>query len=56
MYEIPDANTGKEQIDAVVVDEESVGSSNGGGAKILYGGGALKNYLSTKYQRTCEVT
>ncbi|KAG0487513.1 hypothetical protein HPP92_009608 [Vanilla planifolia] len=46
MYEIPDANTGKVQIDAVVVDEESVGSSNGGGAKILYGGGALKNYLS----------
>lgn len=48
MYEIPDARTGDEQIAAVVVDEESVGSSesDGCGAKILYGGGAFERYLS----------
>ncbi|XP_020694840.1 CLP protease regulatory subunit CLPX1, mitochondrial [Dendrobium catenatum] len=48
MYEIPDARAGKEQIDAVVVDEESVGSSNshGCGAKILYGEAALERFLS----------
>ncbi|XP_020588384.1 CLP protease regulatory subunit CLPX1, mitochondrial isoform X2 [Phalaenopsis equestris] len=48
MYEIPDVRTGKEQIDAVVVDEESVGSSNSHGceAKILYGEEALERFLS----------
>lgn len=48
MYEIPDARTGDERIDAVVVDEESVGSSNshGCGAKILYGEAALERFLS----------
>ncbi|XP_038986142.1 CLP protease regulatory subunit CLPX1, mitochondrial-like [Phoenix dactylifera] len=48
MYEIPDKRTGKEKIDAVVVDEESVGSidSRGCGAKILCGEGALEHYLS----------
>ncbi|KAJ6830681.1 putative CLP protease regulatory subunit CLPX1, mitochondrial [Iris pallida] len=48
MYEIPDTRTGKEKIDAVVVDEESVRSldSQRCGAKILCGEGALEEYLS----------
>ncbi|XP_027353582.1 CLP protease regulatory subunit CLPX1, mitochondrial isoform X2 [Abrus precatorius] len=45
MYEIPDIRTGNDVIDAVVVDEEAVGSE-GCGAKILYGQGALDRYLS----------
>ncbi|CAI9104868.1 OLC1v1003652C1 [Oldenlandia corymbosa var. corymbosa] len=47
MYEIPDIRRGKEKIDAVVVDEESVGSLNttGCGGKILRGEGALEFYL-----------
>ncbi|XP_038975645.1 CLP protease regulatory subunit CLPX1, mitochondrial-like [Phoenix dactylifera] len=47
MYEIPDVKTGDEQIDAVVVDEEAVGSVDrpGSGAKILHGDGALEQYL-----------
>uniref|UniRef100_A0ACD5Z4Y8 Uncharacterized protein n=1 Tax=Avena sativa TaxID=4498 RepID=A0ACD5Z4Y8_AVESA len=47
MYEIPEIRTGKDKIDAVVVDEESVGSVNqhGFGAKILSGEGALDLYL-----------
>ncbi|KAG0485116.1 hypothetical protein HPP92_009195 [Vanilla planifolia] len=50
MYEIPDRKTGDEQIDAVVVDEEAVGSAEkpGCGAKILKGDGALHRYLSEK--------
>lgn len=37
---------GNERVDAVVVDEESVGSveAHGCGAKILRGDGALKRY------------
>ncbi|CAI9762484.1 unnamed protein product [Fraxinus pennsylvanica] len=47
MYEIPDVRTGDDIIDAVVVDEESVGfEKHGCGAKILYGKGALDRYLS----------
>ncbi|PKA54573.1 hypothetical protein AXF42_Ash000408 [Apostasia shenzhenica] len=48
MYEIPDRRTGEERVDAVVVDEESVGSveRQGPGAKILRGDGALDRYLS----------
>ncbi|KAK3158230.1 hypothetical protein QOZ80_2AG0134480 [Eleusine coracana subsp. coracana] len=48
MYEIPDAKSGEKRIDAVVVDEEAVGSEDqpGCGAKILYGDGALDRYLS----------
>ncbi|CAN6251284.1 unnamed protein product [Urochloa humidicola] len=47
MYEIPETRTGKDKIDAVVV-EESVGSANqhGIGAKILCGEGALDLYLA----------
>ncbi|CAD6247277.1 unnamed protein product [Miscanthus lutarioriparius] len=48
MYEIPETQTGKDKIDAVVVDEESVGSANqhGIGAKILCGERALDLYLA----------
>ncbi|XP_019417485.1 PREDICTED: CLP protease regulatory subunit CLPX1, mitochondrial isoform X1 [Lupinus angustifolius] len=47
MYEIPDTRTGDDVIDAVLVDEEAVGSETSGrGAKILYGTGALDRYLS----------
>uniref|UniRef100_A0A803QSL5 Uncharacterized protein n=1 Tax=Cannabis sativa TaxID=3483 RepID=A0A803QSL5_CANSA len=48
MYEIPDVKTGNERIDAVVVDEESVGSVDapGCGGKILCGEGALERYLA----------
>lgn len=48
MYEIPDRKSGDERIDAVVVDEDAVGSVEraGCGAKILYGDGALNRYLS----------
>ncbi|KAK9941504.1 hypothetical protein M0R45_007209 [Rubus argutus] len=47
MYEIPDVKTGDDRIDAVVVDEESVGSGNapGCGGKIIRGDGALERYL-----------
>lgn len=47
MYEIPDVRTGKEIIDGVVVDEDSI-SDDGRitGAKILYGEGALDRYFS----------
>ncbi|XP_020261930.1 CLP protease regulatory subunit CLPX3, mitochondrial-like isoform X3 [Asparagus officinalis] len=48
MYEIPDVKPGSERVDAVMVDEESVGSLDrpGCGAKILRGDGALDHYLS----------
>ncbi|KAF9587157.1 hypothetical protein IFM89_039597 [Coptis chinensis] len=48
MYEIPDVKTGKDRVDAVVVDEESIGlvTTLGHGAKILRGEGALDKYLS----------
>ncbi|KAH0976538.1 hypothetical protein GBA52_026257 [Prunus armeniaca] len=48
MYEIPDVKTGIDRIDAVVVDEESVGSVNtpGCGGKLVRGDGALERYLS----------
>ncbi|KAK8486970.1 hypothetical protein V6N13_030866 [Hibiscus sabdariffa] len=42
MYEIPDVRSGDDIIDAVVVDEEAIGS----GAKILYGIGAFDRYLA----------
>jgi len=48
MYEIPDTKSGEKRIDAVVVDEDAVGSLDlpGCGAKILYGDGAFDRYLS----------
>ncbi|CAF1699191.1 unnamed protein product [Brassica oleracea var. botrytis] len=48
MYEIPDEGTGKDMIEAVVVDEKAVEGEGrrGSGAKILRGKGALALYLS----------
>ncbi|KAI9112050.1 hypothetical protein K1719_016946 [Acacia pycnantha] len=48
MFEIPDVKTGSDRIDAVVVDDESVGSLDapGCGGKILRGRGALEAYLA----------
>ncbi|XP_044977969.1 CLP protease regulatory subunit CLPX1, mitochondrial-like [Hordeum vulgare subsp. vulgare] len=47
MYEIPDEKAGNERVDAVVVDEEAIGSVDrpGCGAKILRGDGALAQYI-----------
>ncbi|KAL5776014.1 hypothetical protein ACOSP7_008940 [Xanthoceras sorbifolium] len=47
MYEIPDVRTGKDKVDAVVVDVESVGSLSapGCGGKILHGEGEFERYL-----------
>ncbi|KAJ0261704.1 CLP protease regulatory subunit CLPX1 [Hirschfeldia incana] len=52
MYEIPDESTGKDMIEAVVVDEEAVEGEGrrGSGAKILRGKGALSLYLSETKQ------
>ncbi|XP_019155659.1 PREDICTED: CLP protease regulatory subunit CLPX1, mitochondrial-like isoform X2 [Ipomoea nil] len=48
MYEIPEVKAGNEKVDAVVVDEESVGSASvpGCGGKLLFGNGALEQYLA----------
>ncbi|KAI8030975.1 hypothetical protein LOK49_LG01G01729 [Camellia lanceoleosa] len=55
MYEIPDVRTGNDIIDAVVVDEEAVGSEGCGcGAKILYGKGGLDRYLSQNKLKDVE--
>ncbi|KAA3454879.1 CLP protease regulatory subunit CLPX1, mitochondrial-like isoform X1 [Gossypium australe] len=57
MYEIPDVRTGDDVIDAVVVDEEAIGSEDHRqGAKILYGKGALDRYLSQQKLRDSETT
>lgn len=55
--QIPDVRTGDDIIDAVVVDEEAVGSEGrrGCGAKILYGRGALDRYLSQQKLKDLEV-
>lgn len=46
--QIPDVKTGNDRVDAVVVDEASVGSVNsaGSGGKVLRGEGALEKYLA----------
>ncbi|KAL8232183.1 hypothetical protein R6Q57_001961 [Mikania cordata] len=57
MYEIPDIKTGDDQVDAVVIDKESVGSIDkpGCGGKILRGDGALYDYLAkTKFKEQVE--
>nr|GMD23176.1 CLP protease regulatory subunit CLPX1, mitochondrial-like isoform X1 [Ipomoea batatas] len=48
MYEIPEVKAGNEKVDAVVIDEESVGSASvpGCGGKLLFGNGALERYLA----------
>lgn len=45
---IPDVKTGDDRVDAIVVDEESVGAVNarGCGGKVLRGDGALQRYLA----------
>ncbi|KAK6937912.1 Clp ATPase, C-terminal [Dillenia turbinata] len=57
MYEVPDTKTGNDRVDAVVVDEESIGTitSPGCGGKILRGDGALERYLAeTKLKDSSE--
>ncbi|XP_039810969.1 CLP protease regulatory subunit CLPX1, mitochondrial-like isoform X2 [Panicum virgatum] len=56
MYEIPDEKTGNERVDAVVVDEEAIGSVDrqGCGAKILRGDGALDQYIRTNVMNLRE--
>jgi hypothetical protein len=46
--QIPDEKAGDERVDAVVVDEEAIGSVDrpGCGAKILRGDGALGRYIT----------
>lgn len=46
--QIPDVKAGDDRVDAVVVDEESIGSADapGCGGKILRGEGALDRYLA----------
>lgn len=48
IFQIPDLETGRDRVDAVAVDEESVGSvkAPGCGGKILRGDGALERYLA----------
>ena len=48
LHQIPDIKTGSDRVDAVVIDEESVGSltAPGCGGKILRGDGALEQYLA----------
>jgi ATP-dependent Clp protease ATP-binding subunit ClpX len=54
--QIPDVRTGDDMIDAVVVDEEAVGSEGRGlGAKILHGKGALDRYLSQQKVKDLKV-
>lgn len=54
MYEVPDVTTASEKVDAVVLDEESVGppDGQGTGAKILRGHGAFEQYLCKAQKRT----
>ncbi|KAI4375190.1 hypothetical protein MLD38_013093 [Melastoma candidum] len=56
MFEIPDVKTGSDRVDAVVVDEESVGSleAPGCGGKILRGDGALKRYLEEEKRKSLK--
>ncbi|KAG2310475.1 hypothetical protein Bca52824_022032 [Brassica carinata] len=58
MYEIPDESTGKDMIEAVVVDGEAVEGEGRrrSGAKILRGKGALVQYLSETKSRDCPQT
>lgn len=54
--QIPDVRTGDDIIDAVVVDEEAVGSEGRGcGAKILYGKDAFDRYLSQHKLKDLQV-
>ncbi|CAK7324179.1 unnamed protein product [Dovyalis caffra] len=57
MYEIPDVRMGDDIIDAVVVDEEAIGSEERGvRVETLYGRGALDRYLSKGKSKYSEKT
>lgn len=53
-FQVPDVTTASEKVDAVVLDEESVGppDGQGTGAKILRGHGAFEQYLCKAQKRT----
>lgn len=53
MYEVPDVTTASDKVEAVVLDEESVGppDGQGTGAKILRGHGAFEQYLCRTQKR-----
>ncbi|KAK3182667.1 hypothetical protein Dsin_029953 [Dipteronia sinensis] len=55
MFEIPDTKTGASSVNAVLVDEEAVGSvdASGCGAKILHGDGALEQFLHEEKSMDC---
>lgn len=55
--QIPDEKTGSERVDAVVVDEEAIGSIDrpGCGAKILRGDGALEQYITNTNMKNSMV-
>eukprot|EP00250_Pteridium_aquilinum_P019531 c24470_g3_i2 orf=662-2758(-) len=56
MYEVPDVTSSSEKVDAVVLDEEAVGPSDGQGtgAKILRGHGAFERYLCKAQQKRTQ--
>lgn len=55
--QIPDVRTGDDVIDAVVVDEESVGTEGRGcGGKILYGKGAFDRHFPQNRSKDSEVS
>ncbi|CAM6090218.1 unnamed protein product [Calypogeia fissa] len=56
MFQIPDVTTGKDKIDGVVLDEETVGApfEQGPGAKILRGDGSLEGFLAEDAKRRKE--
>lgn len=56
MYEVPDVTSASEKVDAVVLDEESVGPPDGQetGAKILRGHGAFERYLCKAKQKRAQ--
>lgn len=57
LLQIPDVRTGDDVIDAVVVDEESVGTEGRGcGGKILYGKGAFGRHFPQNRSKDSEVS
>lgn len=57
-FQVPDVKSGNDRVDAVLVDEESVGTINqrGSGAKILRGHGALYRYLTENERKNSTVS
>ncbi|KAL8144412.1 hypothetical protein V2J09_017444 [Rumex salicifolius] len=58
MFEAPESGRGMEEIDAVLIDDEAVGSvdAKGCGAKILRGNSALELFLNQIPLEKCEPT